>query len=245
MNTLYTAWQQAIPSSYNPLVAFGLTNLIGAGAIVLLGVWMIEPVLLLEWIVVPATLIGANAVEYYLHRGPLHRLHHTGRWLLGLDRLAFRQHSGHHHRRFSHEHMSLNTRREVYLVVFPWWGIGVLFGLTMPVFFLVWMAWSKTAAGMMLITAIVYFLGYEWLHLAYHWPTTGWMYRIPVLRRMLLRLRAHHQRHHDPRLMDRWNFNITVPLWDYLMRTVYREHGVWIKNPPVPPLTKTKTGVYL
>jgi sterol desaturase/sphingolipid hydroxylase (fatty acid hydroxylase superfamily) len=32
-------------------------------------------------------------------------------------------------------------------------------------------------------------------------------------------LREQHRRHHHPRLMQRWNFNVTVPLWDWVRGT--------------------------
>ncbi len=36
------------------------------------------------------------------------------------------------------------------------------------------------------------------------------------------RLRHHHTVHHDPRLMNRYNFNITYPIFDWLFGTWYR-----------------------
>ncbi|MBK7399278.1 MAG: hypothetical protein IPJ34_24170 [Myxococcales bacterium] len=36
-------------------------------------------------------------------------------------------------------------------------------------------------------------------------------------------LREHHRRHHHPRLMQRWNFNVTIPLFDWLHRSVVSE----------------------
>jgi sterol desaturase/sphingolipid hydroxylase (fatty acid hydroxylase superfamily) len=35
-------------------------------------------------------------------------------------------------------------------------------------------------------------------------------------------LRRHHAVHHDPELMQRWNFNVTVPLWDLVRGTIHR-----------------------
>ncbi len=40
------------------------------------------------------------------------------------------------------------------------------------------------------------------------------------MRRIIRALRTHHARHHDPRLMQRWNFNVTVPLFDAVMGTI-------------------------
>ena len=66
-------------------------------------------------------------------------------------------------------------------------------------------------------TAVAYVLSYEWLHLAHHLPAEGAIGRLRVARWA----RRHHQRHHEPHLMHRWNFNVTVPLWDRVRGTVW------------------------
>jgi hypothetical protein len=40
-----------------------------------------------------------------------------------------------------------------------------------------------------------------------------------------LRLRRHHAVHQAPELMQKWNFNVTLPLWDLVRGTVYRGRG--------------------
>ena len=36
-------------------------------------------------------------------------------------------------------------------------------------------------------------------------------------------LRRHHALHHDPKLMQKWNFNVSLPLWDLVRGTIARE----------------------
>jgi len=67
-------------------------------------------------------------------------------------------------------------------------------------------------------TAVGYFLNYEILHLAYHLPETSWLGGLTLIRR----LKALHQAHHDPRLMSHWNFNISYPITDLLLGSLYR-----------------------
>ena len=50
-------------------------------------------------------------------------------------------------------------------------------------------------------------VSYEVLHLCYHAPKDSFIGRLSLIRV----LRAHHARHHDPRIMQRYNFNVTVP----------------------------------
>jgi len=52
----------------------------------------------------------------------------------------------------------------------------------------------------------------------YHLPTRYAVARWPLVGR----LRRLHQDHHDPRLMARYNFNITCPIGDRLLGTLYR-----------------------
>jgi sterol desaturase/sphingolipid hydroxylase (fatty acid hydroxylase superfamily) len=62
-----------------------------------------------------------------------------------------------------------------------------------------------------------FFLSYEWLHLSYHLPKESFIGRLGIV----ALLREHHRRHHDPRLMKRWNFNVTVPVFDWIRGTVW------------------------
>jgi sterol desaturase/sphingolipid hydroxylase (fatty acid hydroxylase superfamily) len=77
---------------------------------------------------------------------------------------------------------------------------------------------------------MLYVLSYEWLHLAYHLPQDTVLGRNPLVRV----LARHHARHHDPRLMQKWNFNVTVPLWDWVRGTIWR--------PPSPVASGEQTG---
>ena len=59
-------------------------------------------------------------------------------------------------------------------------------------------------------------VSYEVLHLCYHAPKNSFIGR----RKIIGVLRTHHARHHDPRLMQRYNFNVTVPIFDWIMGTM-------------------------
>ncbi len=63
-----------------------------------------------------------------------------------------------------------------------------------------------------------YVVSYEWMHLSYHLPPESFVGRLALVRFM----RRHHAIHHDPRIMQKWNFNVSVPLWDVVRRTYVR-----------------------
>src|SRR4029078_13703134 len=78
-------------------------------------------------------------------------------------------------------------------------------------------AWLFTpnVGWLCLLTTSLYVVSYELSHLAYHLPENSFIGRRAFVRVM----REHHARHHDPRLMQRYNFNVTVPLGDWLFGT--------------------------
>jgi sterol desaturase/sphingolipid hydroxylase (fatty acid hydroxylase superfamily) len=89
------------------------------------------------------------------------------------------------------------------------------------VFFLTWYLTNSNVAGLFLITAIGYFLLYEWMHLSYHLPEESKI----TQSRFIRALKRHHKTHHNQALMNDYNFNITFPIWDGIMGTAYRQPG--------------------
>jgi hypothetical protein len=185
----------------------------GIGTAVILGCLLsLRQVSAAEWLTVPLTLLYANIVEYAGHRGPMH---HPWR---GLG-LVYLRHAGQHHRFFTARDMAIGSPRDLKAVLFP---------IVMIVFFLlafalpagVLLSWlfGPNVARLFVAVAVAYFLNYELLHLLYHLPQRGVLARLPWLGR----LRRLHQAHHDPRLMSRYNFNITYPVGDLLFGTLWR-----------------------
>ncbi len=168
-----------------------------------------------------AYLVFANAVEWHAHRGVLHR---RVRFLEAM----YLRHTPQHHAMYVADQMALGSFREATFVLLPAYGLFVILALTAPVpLALAWLGQPNLAA-LWIASAVVYVLTYEWLHLAYHLPETSLVGRLPIVQR----LRRHHQLHHAPQLMQRWNFNVTVPLWDLVRGTVYAPGSA---APVVPP----------
>jgi Fatty acid hydroxylase superfamily len=163
----------------------------------------------IEWIAIPITFLIANAGEYLGHRGPMH---HPRR---GLG-LLFERHTRQHHRFFTHDSMPCASSRDFKMVLFPPVMIAFfLGGLALPIGLVLFLIAGANVAWLYVATEMAYFLTYEWLHLAYHVREDSLVARLPVLSS----LRRHHTLHHDPRLMSRYNFNITFPICDRLFAT--------------------------
>lgn len=60
---------------------------------------------------------------------------------------------------------------------------------------------------------------YEWFHFAHHLSENSWLGR----RAVVGWLRLHHTRHHELALMAKGNFNVSFPLWDWLLGTMLLE----------------------
>ncbi|HET8644232.1 MAG TPA: sterol desaturase family protein [Vicinamibacteria bacterium] len=167
----------------------------------------LRDVRLWEWLLVPAALVFGNAFEWWVHRGPLHHP-----WP---PRLAYNRHTLTHHAAFSHEDMAVRSWRELRIVLFPLFALPLLELLILPVVALVAWTLGRNAAVLFVLSATFYYLMYEVLHLAYHLPSAH-----PVAPLGLVQwLRRHHQAHHDPQRMTDGNFNVSIPLFDWLLGT--------------------------
>lgn len=171
--------------------------------------WQLDQVRPLEWLIVPLAFVYANLVEYVGHRWVMHRP------VPGMG-LIYRRHAGEHHRFFTHEHMELEGWHDLKVVLFPAVLMVFFFGaFATPIGLL--LAWLATAnvAWLFVAVALGYYLNYELLHAAYHLPEDSRLLNLPFIRR----LRRLHHRHHDPKRMAGYNFNITYPIGDWLFRT--------------------------
>jgi hypothetical protein len=181
-------------------------------AVVLLCLLSVQDVTPLEWMTLPVMFLYANLVEYFAHRVPFHRP------VKGL-RLIYFRHTRQHHRFFTHEEMEFDSDDDFKAVLFP--PVMILFffgGFGVPAWILLYFLASENVAWLALAMATAYYLNYEWLHFAYHCAPGSKVGRLPGIQS----LRQLHRDHHDPRLMTRYNFNITYPIGDALFRTRYR-----------------------
>lgn len=204
--------ERRIPRRYSgPL---HLATTVGISAMIALASGLLlESVQRLEWLTVPVTFLYANLSEYLGHRGPMH---HKTRLLAGI----FQRHTVEHHSFFTNEAPSFESTRDYRAVLFPPILLVFFFGcFALPVATVLYFVASPNVGYLFVLTAILYFLNYELLHFAYHCDPGSWLGRLPVIES----LRKHHLAHHDKRLMTRYNFNITYPIFDHLFGTRYRD----------------------
>lgn len=205
---------------YNPWVHLGVTSIFGLSAIAAASTQLGA----LTWhhLVFGAVLfVAANAAEWRIHKSLLHVRS-------PLAPMLYDRHTPEHHVIFVTGDMEIRSTREFKLVLIPAYGIVLAFAGLSPLIAAFWFGWpfalgepasQHAYAGVFTIVTMAYLVSYEWLHLVWHLPEDSALGRLGLVRA----LKRHHALHHDPRLMQRWNFNVTLPLWDVVRRTYYRQ----------------------
>lgn len=200
----------AEPRLYNPWLQLLLPSLFGIG-VAAAALSQLRSPRLVDALFFLGALLLSNAVEWRVHRDLLHKRFPP----LGV---LYDRHTPQHHLIFVRGDMALRDPREFRLVLIPVYGIGAIFLVTAPPAALLWSFGQKNFGALYLAATMLYVVSYELLHLAWHLPDESFIGSLRLVRA----LREHHSVHHDPRLMQRWNFNVTIPLWDLVRRTYLR-----------------------
>jgi len=161
----------------------------------------------IDLLAVPASLLFAFGFEWRVHKDVLHRR-------VPLLGTLYVRHELIHHVIYTSDDMAMRSPRELRLILMPAYAVILVFLIDLP-FALAAGALFGPNAGCLVLATSMFFVTYEWLHCAYHLPRDSRLGRSPIL----MRLRRLHQRHHDPRLMKRWNFNVTFPVFDWIHGT--------------------------
>lgn len=208
------------PGWYSPWAHLGVTTVFGltcAGVAIAL----LRDVKWWELLAAVGFFVLANASEWRIHRDLLHR-RTPGATVL------YDRHTPEHHMIFITDDMAIRSTREFRLVLIPAYGIILAFFGLLPLFGLIWWLGQHNLAALFCVVSMLYIVSYEWLHLSYHLPPESFIGRLAIVRG----LRRHHAIHHDPRLMQKWNFNVSLPLWDLVRRTYVRDRDAALLGGP-------------
>ena len=155
--------------------------------------------------VIFALLLG-NIGEYVAHKS----LGHKKRRFAGL---FYSRHSGDHHTFFTHEDYTINSLRDLRVVLFPaFLLVAVTLLIAAPLALATDYLFGRDAGWAMAGGVLLAYLFYEFIHLCDHLPDSNLLTRWPLVKQM----RAHHRHHHHPEGKDS-NFNVTLPLSDWLL----------------------------
>jgi len=205
----------AIPSWYSPTAHMLGPSLLGITLVTLAMVFFVHDLRAWQFSAIPLLFVLSNAVEWRAHKHALHRR------TPGLEPL-YDRHTPIHHRLYITNDMAVRDRREYRIVLMPAFAILVVAGTQIPIVALLALVAGRNFAVLAFATSMGYVVLYEWLHLSYHLPPHSWIGR----RKLIQVLRRHHATHHAPELMQKWNMNVSIPLWDWVRGTTYREEPV-------------------
>ena len=212
-NKKYREWykQEILPKNYNPVVHLGVNIGLLAGSL------LFHFIMIKDWSPIFLALMAlifflGNVVVFVLHKYPLHRRYKW--WTFPYD-----THTVEHHRYFTAETITFDNSMDFNAVFFP---MEVIAGFTLIgqplIFFGVKHFFGQDVAHVITGSAASYFLLYEFFHWASHLPRNHFLMKFP----WILYMRQHHVAHHNPRLMNRYNFCIVDPLVDIIMGTKYK-----------------------
>jgi hypothetical protein len=207
-------YRQAISPSYNGWLHMFSVLLVGLG-VIFYSFSQLAEVSWFEVLVFPFTLLLVNFAEYYAHRWLGHRKTRIGK-------LFYSRHTGDHHSFFLHNAMDYQSLRDWRVVLFPVYLIfAFLIGLILPFGILLGNFVSTNAAFLYAAAGISGYLFYEVMHFSYHIPRGHWAEKLFIFIPGWKALRHLHVLHHRRDKMAQVNFNITLPIFDWFLRTLY------------------------
>jgi fatty acid hydroxylase family protein len=198
-----------VPRGYSPFLHLVLPSILALAAMDA-AISLVHGLRWWQATLVPVFAGVLNGLEWHAHRGLLHRP------VRSLETIY--RHHLQHHTMYVKGDIAMRDPREIKVVLLPVAAILAIFAVALPVALLFLFAGQRNLALLWAATSVGYVMVYEWMHLGWHLPEDGLAARLPVLRN----LRRLHELHHDPKLMHRYNLNVTVPLWDSLQGTLRR-----------------------
>ncbi len=204
-------YRAAIHPLYNPWLHGAFVLLFGILAIA--AFWhTVQSLTWLEWLTVPLSLLLFNFGVYMVHR-------HLGHHKKTFAKMFYARHAGDHHSFFVPGHMTYDSARDWRVILFPAWLIVIhTLVITLPLWWLLAQV-NANVAGLFAGCMVLGYLLYEVFHACEHLPPQNPLTRLPWIRQM----RRLHELHHRRERMQERNFNIVLPLMDYLFGTLYRE----------------------
>lgn len=208
-----------IPESYSP--GWHVAACVASTAATLgVGLWKLNAVRPAHIATAVGTWAIANAGEYFLHRFPFHH-----RWK-GPASGLYERHTVMHHNLYDHETMPYESTRELRWVLLPAWGFPAVLAIMSPTIGALYML-GPNHAWMFLVGIASYYGVYELLHTASHLPKDSWLAKSGFVKWAT----EHHRVHHNPKLMQKFNFSFALPFLDKLFGTQYHEERAAKKTP--------------
>ncbi|PVZ66795.1 sterol desaturase family protein [Pelagibaculum spongiae] len=214
MQAFRSKYRTQISQRYSGWLHMGFVSVVGIAVIV----YALSQVLdssWMQWLAFPLTMLGVNFAEYCAHRWLGHRKTSIGK-------MFYQRHTGDHHSFFLESAMDYQSVADWRVVLFPGYLIiAFLVGLVIPGFLLLDYLFSSNVGFIYAAAGISGYLFYEVMHFSYHIPQGHWVQKIFLMVPGWKQMRHTHVLHHRRDKMGHANFNITLPIFDWLLGTLY------------------------
>ncbi|MFT7683822.1 MAG: hypothetical protein ACI935_003345 [Moritella dasanensis] len=209
-----SVYREGISTYYNGWLHMASVLVVGL-SVIIFSCSQLNEVILWEWLIFPCTMIVVNFAEYYAHRWLGHRKTKYGQ-------LFYQRHTGDHHSFFLEHAMAFSSPRDWRVVLFPLYLIfAFTIGLIVPVGYLLAQGFSWNVAYLYAAAGISGYLFYEIMHFSYHIPRGHWSEKFFLAIPGWGMLRQLHVLHHKRDKMTEANFNITLPIFDLLLGSLF------------------------
>jgi hypothetical protein len=166
-----------------------------------------------RWFLIAVFVFGLvcfNFLIYFIHRDLGHVKHSWARFF-------YQRHTGDHHTFFSDTDYVCEQMQDFRVILFPaWLVLFVCLGGYLVVVLARYLGVPEVGHVFAAAVATGY-LAYEFFHACHHLPDSYRVTRLPWFKQM----REWHRLHHRRELSKHKNFNIVLPLADWVMRTTY------------------------
>lgn len=193
--------EEVIPAWYSALVQKIFISLVGILSLCM--VLFLKPSLTL----VLSFFFYHHLFIYLLHKYALHRKVPGLNW-------AYIMHVQ-HHRFYLGEKMKPVKKNDEYMLLMPYHAVLGYLLLSLPGHLLLLLPFGSEGILSSFAVVGIYYFFYEWIHYISHLDEKSRLSKIPGMRYM----QKYHLVHHHPLHKDSKHFDITFPLFDFLLST--------------------------
>jgi hypothetical protein len=207
-------YRAGVSPNYSGLLHLSVV-VIGAGSLIWWGASKLVDFKLYQLWFVVLTYIGYNLGEWASHN-------YWGHHKTKLFKLFYQRHTGDHHTFFVDTDMEYQMVLDWRVVIFPIYLLVLTtVAISIPGGLVSYFIFGGNYGYLFFITMTSCYLLYEVLHFSYHLQRGSVTERIFRLIPGWTYLRLFHTVHHNRDLMVEGNFNITLPLFDWIFGTLY------------------------
>jgi hypothetical protein len=194
-----------IPKNYNYKLHLLFSNGFSLVTIILSSLMLVQ-LSTFDILSFPIFFIFLLFFEYMFHKNILHKN--------VFPKFLFKKHELEHHVIYKADSMEISSYKELYYVLIPYYA-GLMIVLLNAPLLLLNLFFNSNLIYIWLICSMSFFMLYEFLHMVYHLPESSKFKKLKIVQ-MISRS---HTKHHNHKFMKTHNFNVTIPLFDYIFKS--------------------------